>query len=383
MFIKQQMIKPMKITNFLITLFCITLVGCLGDEAPETPITSNPSPDPVNCSNEAPNVSNLVNYQIIYDECIQWDGDTGSVDVKYQSDKSELTGIGFRIHYDNLSMKFVSASNVFSKDLIYSPETSINDTEDFDQDSSSNAYLNTAWASVNGDWPGTENTTLLTLNFEKLVDGNNNYHLNYSAISNTTGYQFNPNASEEADGDAGADADTDATEGDEADGNTDADSNLDAGSAESPVNIPELTANTQHVYVSSSTKSEDGTQETLVITYNADDPTTTGLGLKIHFDSLALSASDISTLVTNDLLVNPVVESDNSDSDGDANTDQYIAFGWAATFGEWPGSVPADLASITFDIAQGATGSSVINFMSSSNAAGFAFAGQNHTLILR
>jgi hypothetical protein len=44
----------------------------------------------------------------------------------------------------------------------------------------------------------------------------------------------------------------------------------------------------------------------------------------------------------------------------------------------WPGSAPADLASITFDIAEGSTGSSAINFTSSSNAAGFAFAGQNH-----
>ena len=373
----------MKITNFLITLLCITLVGCLGDEAPEAPITSNPSPDQVNCSNEAPNVSNLVNYQIIYDECIQWDGDTGSVDVKYQSDKSELTGIGFRIHYDNLSMKFVSASNVFSKDLIYSPETSINDTEDFDQDSSSNAYLNTAWASVNGDWPGTENTTLLTLNFEKLVDGNNNYHLNYSAISNTTGYQFNPNASEEAVEDAGADADTDATEGDQADGNTDADSNLDVSPVDSPVNIPELTANTQHVYVSSSTKSEDGAQETVVITYNADDATTTGLGLGVHFDSSAISVHEITNINANDLIASGTINEDNENPDDNVSTDKIIKFAWASISGSWPGSAPVDIATITFDISEGNIASSAINFSTSSKAAGFDFAGQNHTLVLR
>ena len=57
-----------------------------------------------------------------------------------------------------------------------------------------------------------------------------------------------------------------------------------SGSAESVVSIPELTASTQHVYVSSSTKSEDGSQETIVISYNADSGNT-GLGLRIHFDS--------------------------------------------------------------------------------------------------
>jgi hypothetical protein len=155
-----------------------------------------------------------------------------------------------------------------------------------------------------------------------------------------------------------------------------------SGSAESQISIPELAAATQHVYVSSSTKSEDGTQETVVVSYNADDTTTTGLGLRIHFDSSVLSASDITTLMTNDLLVNAVVESDDSDLDGDASTDTYVQFGWASLFGQWPNAAPVDLASITFDITEGATGSSAINFSISSNAAGFAFDGQDHNLVL-
>ena len=144
-------------------------------------------------------------------------------------------------------------------------------------------------------------------------------------------------------------------------GNDSNDEPVDTGPLVSEVSIPELAAATQHVYVSSSTKSEDGTQETIVISYNADDTTTTGLGLRIHFDSSVLNASDITALVGTDLLVNGVVESDDGDLDGDASTDQTISFGWASLFGTWPGSAPADLASITFDIAEGATGSSAIN----------------------
>jgi hypothetical protein len=103
-----------------------------------------------------------------------------------------------------------------------------------------------------------------------------------------------------------------------------------SGSAESQISIPQLAADTQHVYVSASTKSEDGTQETIVISYNADDTTTTGLGLRIHFDSSVLSASDVTALVGTDLLVNGAVESDDGDLDGDASTDQIISFGWAS-----------------------------------------------------
>jgi len=151
-------------------------------------------------------------------------------------------------------------------------------------------------------------------------------------------------------------------------------------SPESPVTIPELVAATQHVYVSSSTKSEDG--EIIVVSYNADDSTTTGLGIRIHFDSSVLSESDITAIANTDLIVNGFVESDDSDDDGDANTDKFITFGWASLFGSWPGSAPAELVSITFDFADGATGSTPINLTATSNAAGFAFDGQSHSIVI-
>ena len=48
----------------------------------------------------------------------------------------------------------------------------------------------------------------------------------------------------------------------------------------------------------------------------------------------------------------------------------------------WPGSAPTDLATLTFDIAQDASGSSAINFTASSNASGFAFDGQSHEVTI-
>jgi hypothetical protein len=68
--------------------------------------------------------------------------------------------------------------------------------------------------------------------------------------------------------------------------------------------------------------------------------------------------------------------------DNDASTDSYILASWTSLFGSWPNSVPADLMTMTFDIAAGATGLSAINFTSSSNAAGFAFDGQQQEIII-
>jgi hypothetical protein len=149
--------------------------------------------------------------------------------------------------------------------------------------------------------------------------------------------------------------------------------------SESETSIPELAAATQHVYVSSSTKSEDGTQETLVISYNADDATTTGLGIRIHFDSTKLSVASLENVFSSDnIFANAEPSADTDNYDGDSSTDSYVDLAWASLFGNWPGENSIDLATITLDIAEGASGSSAINFTASSNASGFAFDGQNH-----
>ncbi|MCS5586957.1 MAG: cadherin repeat domain-containing protein, partial [Porticoccaceae bacterium] len=154
-----------------------------------------------------------------------------------------------------------------------------------------------------------------------------------------------------------------------------------SGSVESVISIPELVANTQHLYVSESTVSEDGTQATVVVSYNADDSTVTGLGLRVHYNSQTLSLNEVVDVLAADQIDGDATPAaDVGDLDGDAITDTYVDFAWASLFGQWPSSVPADLATFTFDIAADATGSSPINFSTSSSAAGFDVDGQRHSL---
>jgi hypothetical protein len=76
----------------------------------------------------------------------------------------------------------------------------------------------------------------------------------------------------------------------------------------------------------------------------------------------------------------PIADDDNRD--GDTSTDQFVTFAWASLFSSWPNSAPVDLATITFDVDEDATGTSAINFTASSNAAGFDFDGQTHNLAI-
>ena len=82
--------------------------------------------------------------------------------------------------------------------------------------------------------------------------------------------------------------------------------------------MPELAADTQHIYVSESTISEDGTQVTVKLSYLADDPTLTGVGFNLNFDSSVLSLDSVSGVASGSVASGAL----NSDGDG-------LTFAWA------------------------------------------------------
>ena len=236
-------------------------------------------------------------------------------------------------------------------------------------DASTDSYVLASWTSLFGSWPNSVPADLMTLTFDIADDATGMSAINFTTSSNAAGFAF--------DGQQHNVAVVESTGGS-------SDSSGATGSTESVVTIPQLQADTQHVYVSESTKSEDGTQAIIKVSYNADDSTTTGLGLRIHYDSSVFTLSDISDVLSSDLFIPPTTSptADANDYDNDASTDSYVLASWTSLFGSWPNSVPADLMTLTFDIAEGATGMSAINFTTSSNAAGFAFDGQSHDVVI-
>ena len=144
------------------------------------------------------------------------------------------------------------------------------------------------------------------------------------------------------------------------------------GPAESVVTVPELVANTQHIYVSESTKSEDGAQVTVTLAYLVDDPTLTGVGFFLNFDSSALSLDSVSGVVSG------AISSGTLNADGNS-----LNFAWADPFGgSWPGSTEAELATVTFNVIEGATGSTGLDFTQTSTPPGYAFDGQSHDIVI-
>ena len=149
------------------------------------------------------------------------------------------------------------------------------DTSDLDSDTDTDSFILAAWASIFGTWPGSVPMDLMTLTFNIESGASGTTPINIMTTSSAAGFTF--------------------------DGQNHT-VNLDGAST---VNIPSVSSTTQHVYVSSSTKSADGTQAIVTISYNSDDTTVTGLGLRIHYDDTKIELANVTNVFETDLIIRP------------------------------------------------------------------------------
>ena len=285
----------------------------------------------------------VANTQHVYisNSQISEDGSQVEVTYSYQSDDTTTTGVGFTVDFDNSLLSLNQVNNVFVGAIA---------DGDLNDDGNSLAF---GWASLFGAFPGSSPVDLATIVFDIDPSATDYAQLNVVETSSAAGFSFDGQSQQIA-----VVSGSGSSEG-------------SSDSAESVVTVPDQLTDTQHVYVSESTKSEDGTQVTIKLSYMADNPSLTGVGFTLDFDSAALSLNNVS-----DILVGAIADGDLS-QDGDS-----LAFGWASLFGGWPGSTTAELATITFDVAEGATGSTGLNIVQTSTAAGYSFDGQSHDVVI-
>ncbi|CAI8164281.1 MAG: Uncharacterised protein [Cellvibrionales bacterium UBA7375] len=338
-------------------------------------------------------------YQKVYDDGIVWDGNTGTLVVKYEANavSSDSTGLGLRIHFDSTSMVVAQSSGVVVEShgaLLIGPLDTVPDSGDFDNNVATDSLVGINYVSITGGWPGDaalpssgDDVVLATLTFEKVEGGNNNFVHDYTASSQPPIYSefislptfplapmaLVVNAIDENSG-AGQVVATveNAPEG--------ATFSLAGGGNE--FNIPEQEVNTAHVYVSGAEFSEDGTQLTVKVGYKADI-LSNGLGLLVHYDGSALSLPETPTVdAFGAIVIGPNLMADEDDGDDSDGTDSVVNVAWTSFMGGWPGDNAVDLLELTFEVADGQTGPFDINFSSSSTPPGVTFAGQNQTVSL-
>jgi hypothetical protein len=265
------------------------------------------------------------------------------------------------VNFDSSQLSVNEISNVLTGAIASGGQSS--DVDDLDANEATDQLLSFGWASLFGGWPGSDSVDLATVTFDIADDATNYADLNIVKTSTAAGYNFDGQSQQIA----------------VVDGSSDSSGASDT--ATSVVTVPTVVADTQHVYVSESTLSEDGSQVTVTLSYLADSASLTGVGMSLNFDSSLLTVSEISNVLSGSIAGGDQ-SLDDSNTDIDDDTDQLLSFGWASLFGGWPGSDSVDLATVTFDIADGATGSTGLNIVRKSTTAGYSFEGQSHEVVI-
>ena len=122
----------------------------------------------------------------------------------------------------------------------------------------------------------------------------------------------------------------------------------------------------------------------MTVSYDASDDNSagTGIGFNVHFDSTVLTYVDTTDIFTDDYIPPLTVNEDIDDLDNDPTTDYYVSGNWASLMGNFPGSLPKDLMTLNFTVADdlGSDDYTVIQFSKTSVPAGYAFNANAYTM---
>ena len=295
------------------------------------------------------NLANSANTQTVsvLDNPVALIGQQVDIVVGYSADDSTTTGLGLRIHYDSNAVSLAHVYNLLSQDLIDGDSTPVADSSDLDGDASTDTYVDFAWASLFGNWPGSTSAELVRLRLDVSGRAPEFTNINFSSSSHPAGFSFEP-----------------------------ANYTLEI---ERPKQIISVLDNPVGV---------KGNQTSIDIGYNTSDGNNQlpGLGFRLHYNSDIISFIEAVDILPEDLIVGaegPFPDSQNYDDDG--STDQYISLGWASLYGNWPNvALPAKLLTINFAVSETVDtetiNSTMINFSKISIAQGYVFEPVNYGL---
>ena len=113
-----------------------------------------------------------------------------------------------------------------------------------------------------------------------------------------------------------------------------------------------------------------GDTVSFTVKYSGSSPVnTTGLGVKLYYDSSKLTLQGISNVFAKDKIAQSDGD-DTSDGDGNAATDKKVNVAWAGLSGNWPGAASGDtsLFSVSFTVAAGFNAATSIGFTGDASA---------------
>jgi hypothetical protein len=105
-----------------------------------------------------------------------------------------LNGIGFRVHFDSSILSFSGVQNILMDSAVIEGMGPYQDTDDFDNDSTTDSFIVFGWASVTGDWPNDALPAKLSdiqffVSWDGYEAGSTTSNINFSIVDNAENYQ--------------------------------------------------------------------------------------------------------------------------------------------------------------------------------------------------
>ncbi|QVL49250.1 MAG: hypothetical protein KFB96_01595 [Thiocapsa sp.] len=102
-----------------------------------------------------------------------------------------LTGLGLRLHWNSARLTLQGQSDVLDTAKIGADTDCQDDTQtDYDADPQTDCFVQIAWASLPGQWPGSLPKRLLTAEFTSALTEGQSTAVNFSASATAVGYGF-------------------------------------------------------------------------------------------------------------------------------------------------------------------------------------------------
>ena len=269
----------------------------------------------------------------------QLPGNSFSIDLEYTTDPLDetLVGVGFRLHFDSSALTFKQLTNIFetNTNFVVGPNL-FEDDSNFDGNDNTDKYVSYTWSNIDGNWPGEGETPtpLYTANFTTTDQFNEDTVLEFTPVDTAGGYTL-----------------------------------------KAPSITIQSTNSTEKQVISASSIEAQAADSSFSfdVEYSTEplDETLGGLGLRLHFDSSAISFDELTNVFegNSDVAIQDIND-DADDFDNDSQTDKFVLFSWANFDGDWPGDgeTPTLLYTANFTTSESFTEDTTLNFTASSTA---------------
>ena len=209
----------------------------------------------------------------------------------------------------------------------------------------------------NQDYNALENERVSNPSYSRYSGESDSYNDDYNSSSNSD------SSSEDYSG-----SDSSSSYGSESGSNDDG---ADSKDTEKEEELP--TENFQRIYDNGIVWYGD--YGTLNVQYQSSNAATTGIGLRLHYNSSSMKVASINQYADGALVMTrpETAQNDTNNKDNNDATDAYLTFAWFDMNGQWPMATQVNLATIEFERLNNGSNNYSIDYSVTSNSAGYQF----------